>query len=159
MNAQDSLVNQLNNALSNPQDGPHAVELESPESRRKFILRFKAVEGIGCLLDELKVETNSTGNAKDDVLQKRAKHLGDRVQYLLEPLALLELDAELDTAQLRSAPPTRTEAETRYFELSIQTDEMTLKRYAKSPKNVRQEIPMEVTKETLHRLIKDLEAA
>lgn len=105
-----------------------------------------------------------------DELKWVADRLSARLQYLLEPLATLEVDRELLSAQLRSSPPERAKASTgagadepldrqvvRYFEVNVTGHgSITFCRYEKPTGERRRQVESVVTHEVLSRLCDDL---
>jgi hypothetical protein len=88
-----------------------------------------------------------------------AKDLSARLTYLMEPIRPIEIDADACVAQLRSSPPQRDDDGRSYYELTVRRGgEIALVRYRKEPGAVRQQIPANVTREVLLRLVDDFEA-
>ena len=85
------------------------------------------------------------------------QQLAQRVQYLLEPLQVHEVDRQQAAVQLRSSPPHREDRTVRYYEVTAQRDGgWRLVRYEKSPEQPRQQIAAVITIEVLQRLCQDV---
>ena len=82
--------------------------------------------------------------------------MADRLTYLMEPIAPIELDAGECIVQLRSNPPQRDDDGRSYFELIVRRGgEIALVRYRKENAGARRQIPATVTREVLLRLVGD----
>jgi hypothetical protein len=95
-------------------------------------------------------------------LKTWGENLAGRATGLLEPLRLLEVDAERKTALLRSQTPTQRGEDLLYYEVLLQGEgRADVRRYQASqkPEVRRQQIAYTLTHETLAKLISDIEAA
>ena len=98
-------------------------------------------------------------NSLDD-LKTISDALISRLTYLLEPIGIVEADADRCSVQMRSNPPKKGEDETSYYELMVRRGgDITLSRYGKKSGQLRQIIPANVTREVLTRLADDFIAA
>jgi len=88
--------------------------------------------------------------------QSMADWLCQRVQYLLEPLRIIESDPDGADLQIRSSPPTQLPHTTSYYEAFVNAQGISLRRYAAPSGAGRQMIPMHLTREILARLVEDL---
>lgn len=119
-----------------------------------------AVDGIGCSFQTLGLSTSKLANASLDELKTISDGLISRLTYLLEPIGVIEADADRCSVQLRSNPPKKGEDETSYYELMVRRGgDITLSRYGKKPGQLRQIIAAHVTREVLARLADDFVAA
>jgi hypothetical protein len=119
-----------------------------------------AVEPIGCTFQTLGLSTAKLATASLDDLKKISDGLISRLTYLLEPIGIIEADADRCSVQLRSNPPKKGEEETSYYELMVRRGgDITLSRYGKKPGQLRQIIPAHVTREVLARLADDFVSA
>ncbi len=84
-----------------------------------------------------------------------AQQLAADVRYLTEPLLLMEFDKTADVAQIRSDPPAIDAQTRRYFELLVQPNEISLRRYEKTPGQPRRVIPAALTRDVVQRLATD----
>jgi hypothetical protein len=93
-------------------------------------------------------------------LRAVSQDLSQRLTYLLEPIAPIEVDAEQCVVQLRSNPPQRDEQRTSYYELLVRRGgELSLCRWTKAAGDVRQPLAAHVTREVFLRLVGDFSAA
>src|SRR5436190_22044805 len=119
-----------------------------------------AVDAIGCSFQTLGLSTSKLTDASLDELKAISDTLTAKLTYLLEPIGLVEADADRCSIQLRSNPPQKGEDETSYYELMVRRGgDITLSRYSKQPGQLRHIIPAQVTREVLGRLADDFIAA
>jgi hypothetical protein len=119
-----------------------------------------AVDAIGCSFQTLGLSTSKLAGASIEELKAISDALTSRLTYLLEPIGLVEADADRCSIQLRSNPPQKGEDETSYYELMVRRGgDITLSRYSKKTGQLRQIVPAHVTREVLSRLADDFIAA
>ena len=119
-----------------------------------------AVDAIGCSFQTLGLSTSKLAGASIDSLKAISDTLIGKLTYLLEPIGLVEADADRCSVQLRSNPPQKGEDETSYYELMVRRGgDITLSRYSKKAGQLRQIVPAHVTREVLGRLADDFIAA
>jgi hypothetical protein len=137
--------------------GGGSLTADAPNGRLECDLA--SVDAIGCAVDQFAFHTGRLSGATLEKLKKIGEDLSRRVTYLLEPIAIIEIDAEGITVQLRSSPPSQENGVTTYYELALNQDGLTLRRYQSQPGQPRQAIPAHFTHEALRRLAKDVAAA
>src|SRR5262245_52819730 len=141
-----------------PDTTPAVLQVAHPATGWSAALEADAVDGVGGRLREL-VLTRSAPPAEG--LQERAARAAATVTGLLEPLALVEVDAPRGVAQLRSAAPQRRGGMLSYYELTLEADGTTrLRRYslAQAPGARREAVAFALTHEALAKLVADLTA-
>jgi len=115
-----------------------------------------AVDAIGCSFQTLGYSTGKLANSTLEELKTISQNLTAKLTYLLEPIGMVEADADSCSVQLRSSPPQKGEDETSYYELMVRRGgDITLSRYSKKTGQLRQIIPAHVTREVLGRLADD----
>ena len=115
-----------------------------------------AVDAIGCSFQTLGLSTSKLSGAELERLKDISQKLTEKLTYLLEPIGLVEADADRCSIQLRSSPPKKGEDETSYYELMVRRGgDITLSRYSKKCGQLRQIVPANVTREVLVRLADD----
>lgn len=115
-----------------------------------------AVDAIGCSFQTLGLTTPKLAGASLETLKAISDALTNKLTYLLEPIGLVEADADRCSVQLRSNPPQKGDDGTSYYELMVRRGgDITLSRYAKKPGQLRLIIPAQVTREVLARLADD----
>lgn len=113
---------------------------------------------IGVEADALEFVVQDQTNWSIDALRARADRLSARVTYLMEPLTVIEVDAQGGEVELRSQTPTSRQGRRFYYEVRIDRqgslrfhrvsfDEATRKRAR---------VPFRITTEVLQRLADDL---
>ena len=118
-----------------------------------------AVDAIGCSFQTLAYSTDKLADASLDELKAISETLTGKLTYLLEPIGVVEADADRCSVQLRSNPPQKGEDGTSYYELMVRRGgDITLSRYQKKPGQLRQIVPAHVTREVLERLADDFVA-
>jgi hypothetical protein len=117
------------------------------------------VETVGARLWEVALRRSAplSGPAS---LAEQAGEIAARVTGLLEPLRLVEVDAGLDLAQLRSDAPAARGEELSYYEVVRQGDGTThVRRYLQGPGGKRQQVAFTLTLDALGKLVADLASA
>ena len=115
-----------------------------------------AVDAIGCSFQTLGYSTDKLAQATLEQLKEISRSLTARLTYLLEPIGLVEADADRCSVQLRSSPPQKGDDGTSYYELMVRKGgDITLSRYSKQSGQLRQIVPANVTREVLGRLADD----
>jgi len=114
------------------------------------------VSPLAANLDKLNYYSERIGGASVEQLESLGRGLCERVTYLMEPLALVEIDGEAQSVQARSTPPQHDESSVRYFELSVSAQRgLSLQRFEAPRRSPRTAIPAAMTRETLERLVGD----
>jgi hypothetical protein len=104
----------------------------------------------------LRLTTSELASASAADLERIGKSLSDRLTYLMEPIAPIEIDAQACVVQLRSNPPQRDDDGRSYYELTVRRGgQIALVRFRKDTGATRQQIPATVTREVLLRLVGD----
>ncbi len=115
-----------------------------------------AVDAIGCSFQTLGLSTQKLADSSLDKLKAISETLTGKLTYLLEPIGMVEADADRCSVQLRSNPPQKGEEATSYYELMVRRGgDITLSRYSKKSGQLRQIVPAHVTREVLGRLADD----
>ena len=152
MNWKQQLQNELNSASA-----PRSVVCDTPVGRLECNLA--SVDAIGCAFTELALRADRLASASVDELKRISEALSQRINYLLEPISPIEIDAEGATVQMRSNPPHKDDDGTTYYELLVRREGLTLSRYSRAVGQSRKAIPANVTREVLLRLAGDFVAA
>lgn len=134
--------------------GPQAIEIE--HDGRRLDCEIEALDRLGCAVGQMKVTSPALAAASLERLESIGQALAARLTYLLEPIAVLETDAEDQSVQMRSQPPQREGRQSSYYELLARQGRLELRRYVKQPGQPRTQVAAHLTREVLHRLIADL---
>ncbi len=114
-----------------------------------------SVDAVGCSFDEVALATTRLSSHSTEQLKAVSEKLSQQIRYLLEPIAPIETDPEGATVQMRSNPPHKDDDGTKYYELLVRRDGLSLRRYARSKGQPRQGVSAHVTREVLVRLASD----
>lgn len=113
---------------------------------------------LGCLVWELALQRPGLASAADSAtLRTWADRVASRATGLLEPLKVIEVDAERLEAQLRSQEPTQREEQRYYYEVLLKAPgRATVRRYRSGAH--REQVAFALTHEALAKLTGDLTA-
>ncbi|MCL6507410.1 MAG: hypothetical protein K6T59_10305 [Bryobacteraceae bacterium] len=121
--------------------------------------RITALDRLACAFESFEMHHPALVGASLEGLKQAAERLAARLSYLLEPIRILEADAEQCVVQLRSSPPEREAEAAAYYELLLNANgTLSLTRYIKQPDAPRQAVPAHVTHEVLLKLTADFAA-
>lgn len=138
--------------------GQGLLRVDLPDARVEADLTV--VDAVGCAFQTLGLLTDRLAGAPIERLKAVSEALTKRLTYLLEPIGLIEADADRCAVQLRSQPPQKGDDGTCYYELMVRRGgDITLSRYCQRPGQMRQIVPAQVTREVLVRLADDFLAA
>jgi hypothetical protein len=142
-------------------DSVQTLEVDHAESGWKAAVTAECVETLGCRLREV-VLTRTVPLAATDSLADQARRIAQRVTGLLEPLRLVEADAEHGLAQLRSDAPARRGENVQFYEVLRHADGTTrLGRFEAQPGSFgkRQAVAFTLTHEALAQIVAGLASA
>lgn len=126
----------------------------------KLTCRVSAVDSLACAFLSLSLSSPRLANATVDQLKQLCGKLADRLNYLMEPVGVLEADEESCTVQMRSRAPRENEQGRSYYELLARRGgEILLQRYRKAEGRPRQVTPASLTREVFVHLCEDIVAA
>lgn len=130
-----------------------ALPVEDAAAGWRVLLTADTVDSVGCKLHALEVRRLAPLENQAP-LADQAGRLAATVTGLLEPLKVLEIDAEHGVAQLRSTSPAKRGEALRYYEVLRHADGTTLlQRYqAGAP---REAVDFTLTHEALAKLVRD----
>jgi hypothetical protein len=133
--------------------GPLWCTLTDSHSQATIQLELQENDRLGCRLREIRIARNRTGTD----LAQEAERLAKRVTGLLEKLKIHEIDQGLGIAVLRSDTPAVQGDSRSYFELTLSSDRVTLKRWRSSCAiSGRTPSDFTITHEALTKLLNDL---
>jgi hypothetical protein len=150
-----TLQNQFEQELHNLSEGGPATVAASDSPRH---LSCDVIErnSLAVSFKQLCLATDELASADAVELERIGNALADRLTYLMEPIAPIEIDAAACVVQLRSNPPQRDDDGRSYYELIVRRGgEIRLARFRKENGNARQQIAATVTREVLLRLVGD----
>jgi hypothetical protein len=126
------------------------------EGRRTATCEMIQCDALAVTLEHLTLETPELSGATTFQLQAASCSLASRINYLLEPIAPVEIDSAGCTVQMRSNPPQKDDNGYRYYELLLRRGgSAALYRYEKQPGQPRARVPAALTHEVIGRLVDD----
>jgi hypothetical protein len=139
--------------------GQRHQSLAVAEGQRTVRCNADECEPLAATVLDLVLETPELASATSFELQAASAELAKRVNYLLEPIAPIELDAQGCSVQMRSNPPQKDDNGRRYYELLLRRGgSIALCRFEKQPGQPRVRVPAVLTHEVIGRLINDFSA-
>jgi hypothetical protein len=136
--------------------GQRHQSLSVVDGQRTVRCNADECEPLAATIIDLVLETPELARATAFELQAASAGLAKRVNYLLEPIAPIELDAQGCTVQMRSNPPQQDDNGRRYYELILRRGgSIALCRFEKLPGQPRVRVPAVLTHEVIGRLVDD----
>lgn len=124
--------------------GGYLVGVVAEGGEPTVAITLEAYDRFSVMLRSLEVAyDNLMPQTQPHHLSEQANRIAQRLTYLEEPLALLELDSETKLAQLRSAPPHQEGETLTYWELLLWTEphpRAKLTRYRWTPGQAEREL-------------------
>ncbi len=146
--------------LSSARSDPNEQLLTASTPAGQLACRVCAVDSLACAFSSLSLDSTRLADVTVDQLKQLCGKLADRLNYLMEPVGVVEADEESCTVQMRSRAPRENEHGPSYYELIARRGgEILLQRYQKPAGQPREAIPVTVTREVLIRLCEDFEKA
>jgi len=140
-----------------PHQARQTLTVDEPDSGWRAEVAADAVETLGIRLWEVTLRRISPLDNPAS-LADQASRIADRVTGLLEPLRLVEIDTQRNTAQLRSESPAQDGDTLNYYEVIRHLDGTTeVSRFQASRTSPgRQAVAFTLTHEALAKLVRDL---
>jgi hypothetical protein len=143
-----------------PMSGDSRVLAAQGGNAQCVTCELTSLEKLGCSFTHITVQDPRLLQADVDRLSEVGDRLAGRLNYLLEPICPIEVDADQCVVQLRSSPPHRDEDVSSYYELlANRQGEISLRRFVKTPGDPRRNVAATITLEVLYRLIDDMASA
>ena len=136
-----------------------AQEMVVPYGEGQLRCCVVAVEQLAAVFEQIAYCRSDVTTLQPPEIQKIGSKLADRLQYLLEPIAPIEIDQKGAVLQMRSLPPSDDGQSRSYYELLVRSSHLSLQRFRVQDHGSRQPAKMTVTYEILARLADDLSAA
>ena len=138
-------------------NGRQTLTVAHPETGWTATVVADCGDRVGCRVWELNLTRPESAPSAD--LKTRAERLAGRATGLMEPLRLIEVDAQDDAALLRSAAPQKRGDDLFYYEVLLRSGGAGVRRYQSSTKSgTRQQVAFPLTHEALAKLGADLKA-
>lgn len=119
-------------------------------------LKDASVESVGVSASGAHYSPKQSWNVSGDQGDRLAGKIKSRVNYLLEPLEVIE--KEEDSILMRSDKPHQSEGDRSYYEGWARPDGFDLQRYTAAPKEPRKSAPLRMTRDAVERLARDLDS-
>lgn len=159
MTFKQTLNDELKQLAGFQSDQPRTVTLAADAGIQIYV-DFTAVDSMSCSAREVRLDVPSIDAQDFDTLKAWAERLSDRITYLMENIGPLEFDPDGKKVLIRSTPPEKTDAETRFYEVLLQSDpngSFSLRRFKSANGQAgREQVDIQVTHEVLSKLINDL---
>ncbi|WP_442485489.1 hypothetical protein [Aeoliella sp. SH292] len=152
-----SLTRQLEQELRTAGTGPACVVVR--EGDHSLLCELVAIDGVGVTATIVELKSKKLEGVPPEKLRAIADKLAAKVGYLLEAIAPLEIDNEACAIQMRSTPPYRAENATSYYEVLVTAGKISLRRFSKQKRAVREAEPFDITRQVLSRLAEDFAGA
>ena len=144
-----------------PSGGPLPCRVEAEIDRGRLALGLTARGPVGLAFDGLDYSATDRTDLSAESLRSWGARLAARLTYLMEPLVVLEVDAQAGEAELRSQAPTPRGDRRSFYEVRLRREgSLHLRRIAvDEATRRRQPVPCQMTLEVLERLADDLVAS
>jgi hypothetical protein len=138
---------------------PCSVAVEEAQSR--LVLHLTGLDAVGVAFTSLEFATTGRTDWSSDALKSWGDRLASRVSYLMEPLCVVETDAQGGEVQIRSQRPTPRDDQRSYYEVRISRQgTLRMQRYLFDQETrERRQTTCQVTREVLERLADDIVAS
>jgi hypothetical protein len=140
--------------------GRQTLTVSEPTTNTTVAVTADRADVVGMQLWEVTLHRPATLDVAG--LKRWAEYTAARVTGLLEPLRVLEIDAERLTALLRSEAPTQRGENRFYYELQLHGNgraHISRFQVTAKPEGRRQQIAYALTHETLAKLVSDVNAS
>ena len=144
-----------------PSGGPLPCRVEAETDRARLALNLTAQGPVGLAFDGLDYARTDRVDLPAEALRGWGDRLAARLTYLMEPLVVIEVDAQAGEAELRSRTPTPRGDRRSFYEVRLRREgSLHLQRAAfNEATRRRQVVPCQMTVEVLERLADDLAAS
>ena len=144
-----------------PAGGPMPCRVEAEAGPSRLALNLTAHGPVGLAFDNLDYARSDRSDLSADTLRAWGDRLAARLTYLMEPLVVLEVDAQAGEAELRSQAPTPRGELRSFYEVRLRRDgSLKLRRVAfDAASRRRKAVPCQMTVEVLERMADDLVAS
>lgn len=157
MNVRKTVEEQLKQLDQVAKDDACEQAIQLKDERVELTCQLTALDAIGCAFETIDLRGERLISADAKLMQRIGKQLSERLNYLMEPIEPIEFDEHVCILQLRSCPPSQDDDTRAYFELAVRDDgTISLARYEKANGEQRRNVPANLTREMLVRLICDL---
>jgi hypothetical protein len=144
-----------------PTGGPLPCSIAAEVGESRLALNLTSHGSVGLAFDGLDYALANHTELTTEALRNWGNRLASKLTYLMEPLVVLEVDAQAGEAELRSQNPTPKGDRRSFYEVRLRRDaSLHLQRIAfDETTRLRQVVPCQMTVEVLERLADDLVAS
>ena len=158
MNIHNEMNDQLDQIAKKSAPPPHDMTFGMANGTLECSI--VATDAIGCAVDRVHISLADHDRWDLPQMRKLADQLCKQLRYLVEPLQVIEVDADQPLIQARSQPPTQdAQKNSTYYELLVAPQTITLRRFSAPRGEPRHPTAMHLTREVLCRLLQDMAAA
>lgn len=112
--------------------------------------------GLSVVLGHLMLDNSPNSRKNFGMLRSRAEHLTRKIDYLNEPLEIIDHNKRCMFIQIRSLPPYKDDFQIQFNDICITRTKVILKRIAFCRKSLdKQQIPLPLTEDVIDRLVED----
>lgn len=148
-------------AVESSADPASCRRVEAGSGPSRVALSLQETGPVGLSFDRLDFARDLDAPLSAADLRGWGDRLASRLTYLMEPLVLLEVDAEAGEAELRSRQPSRRDDLRSYYDVRLgRAGTLRLQRVAfDDATRARHAVPCRMTVEALERLVDDLDGS
>jgi hypothetical protein len=156
-----SLSRKIADALANRPNQPALIQVQDQHASFSIDARVLSSLAVEANSLEFKVQRPNQPDYSITELEAWAKRIESRVTYLMEPLVLVEADAEGLEVEMRSQSPTPRDGLRAFFQARLtRRGVVNIHRLAfNNTSRQRERVPFQLTREVLERLADDLVAS
>jgi len=138
---------------------PCSVTVE--EAQNRLVFHLTGLDTVGVAFSNLEFATTRRTDWSAEALRSWGERLASRITYLMEPLKVVETDAQGGEVQIRSQRPTPRDENRSYYELRLfRQGTLRMQRYVVDQETrERHQTPCQLTREVLERLADDIAAS
>jgi hypothetical protein len=138
---------------------PCTVTVEDSPSR--LTLNLTALDTVGLAFSTMEFASTSRTEWSSEALKQWGDRLSKKVNYLMEPLKVVEVHDQGGEVQMRSQSPTPRDQERAYYEMRLfRQGSLRMERFVyDDTTRQRRQVPCQLTRETLERLADDIAAS
>jgi hypothetical protein len=159
MDLTEQIENEIKQLVGYSSSTPRRVEVTDSDSRVLGI-GFVTVDTMSVAFESMTLHVPQLVGHESSVLREWADALSQRVTYLLENIGPIEIDESKREILIRSTPPVKSGGATQFYEVLLGAQAngtFLLRRYrSETGQPGRQSVDIQLTHETLRKLVGDL---
>lgn len=159
MDLTEQIENEIKQLIGFSSSTPRHIDVVDAEGR-VLAVGFVAVDTMSCAFETMTLHVPQLVGHESSVLRKWADALSLRVTYLLENIGPIEIDESKREILIRSTPPAMTGGTAQFYEVLLRAranGTFLLRRFrSETGQPGRQSVDIQLTHETLRKLVGDL---